>query len=1036
MSVKPVGDYDPKRMEEEVLGYWAKHDIMQATLRPRKEKLFSFLEGPPTANAPPALHHVEVRTFKDIVNRFHYMLGESVPRMAGWDCHGLPVEVQVEKELNLSTKKDILEYGLDRFVEKCKASVFSHIKEWDDLTKRMAYWVDLKSPYVTMEDDYIESVWWSLKELWKKGLLYEGHRVVPYCARCGTPLSSHEVSLGYQSVKEETVIVSFRAAEEDYSLLAWTTTPWTLLSNLALAVNPKVKYAVIKYRGEKYVLAKELAQKRFPEADIVEELDGKKLVGVKYHPLFGHFKGKLEKPAWYVLPGDFVTTEEGTGIVHIAPAFGEDDYNAGKENGLPLVNPIDQEGKFTEDVPELAGLFAKDADEKIIDWLNDMGALIAKYPYEHEYPHCWRCKTPLLYYAMKSWFIKVSDVVSDLVSQNKKIKWYPPSIGSGRFGNWVENARDWNLSRNRFWGTPLPIWVCECGKNKVIGSRRELEEEAQGNVPKKIELHRPYVDEVMLGCSCGKQMRRVEYVIDCWYDSGAATFAQYHYPFENEELFKEAFPYDFICEATDQTRGWFYTLLVLSTILFKEPAYGSCVVGGLLLDDRGEKMSKSNDNIIDPWELFDSVGADAVRLQMCCTAPWNTKRFGKDSMRESVIPMLRTLWNCYSFTVRYMLLDGFDPKEHELADDELALEDRWVLSAAARLEETVKERLLANEYHHTLAALDDFIVEDLSRWYIKLIRDRLWLEDEKGKMNPSKKAAYMSLASALKSVCTCLAPLAPFISEEIFLNLLAGEEESIHHVSWPEQGQVDAALMDDMRLGRRICEAGAACRQDAQIKLRYPIAKVTVAGDDSVRKAIANVMEVLIKQLNTKKIEHVEKLPEVSYVAVPDYSVIGPAYGGDADKVAKAIKENPLAAKKIKESGKKAQISGYDVEPGMVAKVTIEVPDNYAASSFSDGKSHGVVLIETRRSQSLLNEALARDLIRNIQEARKRMGLEELDRIRVEVTGSNEVEEMLKEFTDLVLKEVRADSLDLVDKLATKDSFKYEDKAIHYRISR
>ncbi|MFH1126079.1 MAG: isoleucine--tRNA ligase, partial [Candidatus Altiarchaeota archaeon] len=793
MTVNPVGEYNPRALEERILDHWKKHGVESTTIfNIKARKLFSFLEGPPTANAPPALHHVEVRVFKDLVNRYNFMKGFSVPRKAGWDCHGLPVEVQVEKELKLNSKKEIVKYGVDKFVEKCRTSVFTHIKEWDKLTERMAYWVDLKDPYVTMENDYIESVWWSLKEIWNKKLLYEGHKVVPYCPRCGTPLSSHEVALGYQTVKEQTIVVKFQAKDKDYSFLAWTTTPWTLLSNLALAVHPDITYVKIKHHGEKYVLAKDRLGSLKDNCEILEEMKGKDLKDIEYHPLFNHFIGKLEKPAWRIILGDFVSTEEGTGIVHIAPAFGEDDYNMGIANNLPLVNPIGEDGKFTDQVPELQGMFAKDADPKIVSILDEMGSLFTQYPYEHEYPYCWRCNTPLLYYAMESWFVKVTDVVKKLLEKNNEINWFPEHIKEGRFGNWLENAKDWSLSRNRFWGTPLPIWECaKCKKKEMIGSRKELKERAVKD-PGDVDLHRPYIDSVKLKCSCGNTMERVPYVIDCWYDSGAATFAQFHYPFENKKLFEDSFPYDFISEATDQTRGWFYTLLVLSTILFDKPAYKKCVVGGLLLDDKGEKMAKSKNNIINPWELFNSVGADAVRLQMCSSAPWNARRFGKESLNEVVVPMLRTLWNCYSFTARYLILDKFDPKESKLEKKSLLVEDHWIISKANTLMEEATTALDKNEYHVAVDRINNFIVEDFSRWYIKLIRDRLWLEDSKV-MNPSKKAAYLTLQKVFEKLSIVLAPIAPFISDELYLNLIKTKSmlESIHLVQWPKPEDQD-----------------------------------------------------------------------------------------------------------------------------------------------------------------------------------------------------------------------------------------------------
>jgi isoleucyl-tRNA synthetase len=1033
--VEPVGEYDPKALEERILAYWKGHKVMEETLRPKKGKLFSFLEGPPTANAPPALHHVEVRTFKDVVNRFHYMLGYSVPRKAGWDCHGLPVEVQVEKELKLDNKKEIVEYGVDRFVGKCRDSVFSHIREWDTLTERMGYWVDLKDPYITMDDTYIESVWWSLKRLWDMGLLYEGHKVVPLCPRCGTPLSSHEVAQGYETVKDETVIVALRAKDRDFSLLAWTTTPWTLLSNVALAINPKITYVKIKYQGETFVLAEDLAKKRFPEADVVARIPAKDLLGLEYHPLFNHFIGKLERPAWRVIAGDFVTTEEGTGIVHIAPAFGEDDYNAGVDNGLPMINPVDFEGRFTGDVPELVGVFVKDADQRIIAWLQEMGSLVAHFPYEHEYPFCWRCKTPLIYYSMESWFIKVSENVPKLLKQNGKATWYPETIGTGRFGNWVENAKDWSLSRNRFWGTPLPIWRCECGRTKAIGSRKELVHSAVGKVDPKLDLHRPYVDKVRLRCECGGQMSRVEYVIDCWYDSGAATFAQHHFPFENKALFQKSFPYDFICEATDQTRGWFYTLLVISALVFDKPAYRKCVVGGLLLDDRGEKMSKSNKNVIDPWQLFNTVGADAVRLQMCSAAPWNARRFGTDSMNESVIPMLRTLWNCYSFTARYMLLDGYDPAGGKVSKERLEAEDVWVLSAADEMVDGVRESLQENEYHHAVAKITSFVVEDLSRWYIKLIRDRLWLQEEGGKMNPSKKAAYVTLTEVFGKLCIALAPIAPFISEEIYLNLLKGKAKSIHHVKWPLKAKPDRRLLEGMGVVRAVFEAGSKCRQDKKIKLRYPITKVTVSGDARVKAAVKRLGSVIAKQLNCKTVEYVSELPGVTYRATPNFAVLGPKFGGETGKVGQAIKDHPQDARRILETKKPAKVGGYDVTAEMIAEVKLQIPQEYAAASFAYGASGGLVMIDATRDPSLMREALARELIRNVQELRKKGDLPELKRICVDVGKDAGVEDMLVEFRDTVLRETRADRIRLVEGLVGADGFEYDGREIKFAIT-
>ncbi|MDD5111430.1 MAG: isoleucine--tRNA ligase [Candidatus Altiarchaeota archaeon] len=1037
MAVQPVGEYNPRELEERILKHWKANKIPEKTIHPVEGRpQFSFLEGPPTANAPPALHHVEVRVFKDLVNRYHYMKGFSVPRKAGWDCHGLPVEVQVEKELKLNSKKEILSYGLDRFIEKCRASVFTHIKEWDAMTDRMAYWIDLEKPYVTMDNDYIESVWWSLKELWGKKLLYEGHKVVPYCSRCGTPLSSHEVALGYRTVKEQTVVVKFQAKDKDYSFLAWTTTPWTLLSNVALAVNPEIKYVTIKYRGEKYVLAKERLGSLEGSCEILEERSGKDLAGIEYHPLFSHFIGKLDAPAWRIITGGFVSTEEGTGIVHIAPAFGEDDYNVGLANNLPLINPLDEDGKFTSKIPELAGMFAKDADPRIITILDEMGALFTQYPYEHEYPYCWRCGTPLLYYAMESWFIKVTDVVPKLLEKNNTINWYPEHIKTGRFGNWLENAKDWSLSRNRFWGTPLPLWECTSCKNReMLGSRKELAEKALKN-PGDVDLHRPYIDSVRLKCQCGGTMQRVPYVIDCWYDSGAATFAQFHYPFENQKLFRESHPYDFISEATDQTRGWFYTLLVISTILFDAPAYKNCVVGGLLLDDNGEKMSKSKNNIVDPWELFNTVGVDAVRLQMCSSAPWNARRFGTESLNESVVPLLRTLWNCYSFSVRYMLLDNFDPRDHALDEKTLQTEDSWIISKANTLVQDVSAAIDANEYHLAVERINNFTVEDLSRWYIKIIRDRLWLEDGKS-MNPSKKAAYLTLHRVFEKLGIALAPIAPYTAEELYQNLAKkpGMPESIHLQEWPTPERQDKKLEERMDVARKIFEAGSSCRQAADIKLRHPIQKATIAGDRTVEETVKALQDILAKQLNAREVEFIEELPGITYIASPNYAVLGPAYGKKAPLAAEAIRSNGKAVKKAVELSENITLNNFEITPAMVGEIRINVPAKYAAAEFSAGKSMGVVYIEKERSQSLLNEALARDVIRNVQELRKKHNLAELQKVKVLISSSPAVERMLAEYKDAILKEVRASEIMTAAGMKAGISFEFQNEAVQVEIS-
>ncbi|MEK6836020.1 MAG: isoleucine--tRNA ligase, partial [Nanoarchaeota archaeon] len=662
--------YNFKNVEEEVTNLWNKQskEIKASLQYDSKKKLYSFLEGPPTANAPPGLHHVEMRVFKDLFCRFKYMQGFTVPRKGGWDCHGLPVEVQVEKSLKLNSKKDILRYGIAKFNKKCHDSVFSYIQDWSKLTEKMAFWIDLEKPYVTLDNNYIESVWWSLKELYNKKMLYEGHKVVPFCPRCETPLSSHEVALGYKDVTEPTITVKFKLKNKNQYLLAWTTTPWTLPSNLALAINPKIDYAVVKQDNSEYILASDLVKKYFENAKIIKKIKGKELLNLKYEPIFPYFKNL--KNSFKIIAGKFVSTEEGTGIVHMAPAFGEDDYEACKLNKIDFVQPIDETGHFTSEVKDFRGMFVKDADPKIIDYLEKKEILFSKESYTHSYPFCWRCETPLIYYAMKSWFIKVSSFRDQLLKNNAKINWIPKHIKEGRFGNWLEGAKDWALSRKKFWGTPLPIWRCNKCKNEIIiGSIKELKEKS--GIKKDIDLHKPEIDNVKIKCNkCKAFMTRVQDVIDCWYDSGAATFAQFHYPFENKEIFAKGFPYDFIAEAIDQTRGWFYTLHVLGTLLFSRNAYKNVVCAGLLLDEKGEKMSKSKGNVIDPWYMFNTVGVDDTRLQFCITEVGDDKRFSVNLVNQQVMPFLTILWNSYQYS---KLLKSTNKPN-------LQLEDKWILS--------------------------------------------------------------------------------------------------------------------------------------------------------------------------------------------------------------------------------------------------------------------------------------------------------------------------------------------------------------------
>ncbi len=911
--------YNFNEIENKVEFLWQKNKalIKKSLQYDPKKPLFSFLEGPPTANAPPGLHHVEVRVFKDLFCRFKYMQGFSVPRKGGWDCHGLPVEVQIEKALKLNSKKDILTYGEEKFINKCKESVFSYIQDWNKLTEKMAFWIDLENPYVTLTNEYIESVWWSLKELYSKGLLYESHKVVPYCTRCETPLSSHEVAQGYKEISEPSVVVKFKLKGENTSLLSWTTTPWTLLSNLALSVNPDYDYAYVKEGNFNYIVAKDLVNKYFQHPNIIKTVKGKDLVYKKYEPIFQYFKKLEEEGAFKILPADFVTTDEGTGIVHIAPAFGEVDYELCKKFNMPFVQPISEQGKFTDEIKEFSGLFVKDADQKIIKWLDHNKFLFKEEKYTHSYPFCWRCETPLIYYAMLSWFIKVTEIKEKLISNNKKINWHPSHIKEGRFGEWLENLKDWALSRKKFWGTPLPIWRCKCGNETIIGSIQELKEKSH-NAPKNLDLHKPKIDEIKLKCNkCKSLMSRVLDVIDCWYDSGSSTFAQFHYPFENKSLFEKLFPYDFIAEALDQTRGWFYTLHALAGLLFNNLAYKSVVCAGLILDEKGEKMSKSKGNILNPWDVFNSVGVDAVRLQFCTTHPGDTKRFGIHLVNESVMPMLNILYNTCSYSKEYL-----KDKKIPIKEPKLNIEDEWIISKINNLVKTVSNELEKHNYHQCFFAFKQFIEEDFSRWYIKLIRDRTNYDD---------KALTYTLFYIYDKLTKALAPFAPYISEFIYQELIK-KEKSVHFEKWPQPEKISQELEFQMNLVKEVVSSILSKREEAKIGVRWPLNSLTIKTTNSdLIKAINEIGNLIKLHTNIKKIWVIEKTPE------------------------KAAKEK-----------------FYEIE--LDAKITPE----------------------------LEKEGFARELVRKIQDLRKKAGLKKENKINLIIQVSFDVKKFEKEIKEKV----------------------------------
>ncbi|MEK6913207.1 MAG: isoleucine--tRNA ligase [Nanoarchaeota archaeon] len=832
--------YNFKEIEEKARGVWKKQqkEITKSIQDNSKKPLFSFLEGPPTANAPPGLHHLEVRTFKDIICKFKYMNGFSVPRKGGWDCHGLPVEVQVEKKLKLESKKDIEKYGTEKFIKQCREDVFSNIEEWNKSTEELNYLVDLEHPYITLENEYIESVWWSLKELYDKKMLYEGYKVVPFCPRCGTPLSSHEVAQGYQDVTEESVYIAFKVkGKGNEYILAWTTTPWTLPGNVALAVNPKIDYVRVKLEdGDTLILGKEKLGLVKGNYKIEKEMKGKDLVGIEYEPLYD-IKELQNGKSYKIIPADFVTTEDGTGVVHTAVMYGEDDYNVGKQLGLPQVHTVGQNGNFLGIVPEfLRGRFVKDAEKDIKEDLKKRHLLFKIEKITHTYPFCWRCSSVLLYYGINSWFIKVSEVRDKMVKNNEKINWEPDHIKDGRFGKWLEGAKDWGISRSRFWGTPLPIWKCSCGEKKVIGSVEELKNNSTKKITGEMDLHKPWIDNIKLKCKCGKEMTRIPEVIDCWYDSGSASFAQFHYPFENKKEFERRFPYDFISEAIDQTRGWFYTLHVLGTILFDKPAYKNVICAGHVVDEKGEKMSKSKGNIIKPREIIDQSGVDAVRLQFCTSEAGNQKRFSFELMKEEVIPLLNVLYNCYNYY-----------KQLENKKTKIQIEDKWILSRLNSVIEESTEGLNKFLLNKPFESILNFVLNDFSRQYIKMTRDR---EDTKE-----------IVGEILEKVSLMLAPFAPYISEYVYQGF---SKQSVHLSSWPkaDKKKIDKKMEDEFKFAFEVIEKGLSQRDKAQIGLKWPLSKATVFLDKakaviySKEKKLSKELEEIVKtQLNIKKIE-------------------------------------------------------------------------------------------------------------------------------------------------------------------------------------
>ena len=1011
--------------EKETAQFWKDHDIFKKSIKTREgDPVYTFYDGPPTANGKPHIGHVLTRVIKDMIPRYRTMKGYMVPRKAGWDTHGLPVELEVEKKLGLDGKEQIEEYGLDPFITQCKESVWKYKGMWEDFSKTVGFWADMDNPYVTYNDNFIESEWWALKTIWDKGLLYKGFKIVPYCPRCGTPLSSHEVAQGYKAVKERSAVVRFKVAGEDAYFLAWTTTPWTLPSNVALCVNPEETYCKVKAAdGYVYYMAKALLDKvlgklgteETPAYEILETYKGTDLEYKEYVPLYeGAAKSaeKQHKKAHFVTCADYVTMSDGTGIVHIAPAFGEDDAQVGRKYDLPFVQFVDGKGNMTEDTP-YAGLFVKDADPKVLVDLDKEGLLFDAPKFEHDYPFCWRCDTPLIYYARESWFIKMTAVKDDLIRNNNTINWIPKSIGKGRFGDWLNNIQDWGISRNRYWGTPLNVWQCEgCGKMECIGSRQELEEKSGNPEAQTVELHRPYIDAITLTCpDCGKTMKRVPEVIDCWFDSGAMPFAQHHYPFENKELFEQQFPAQFISEAVDQTRGWFYSLLAESTLLFNKAPYKNVIVLGHVQDENGQKMSKSKGNAVDPFDALEQHGADAIRWYFYSnSAPWLPNRFHADAVTEGQRKFMGTLWNTYAFYVLYANIDEFDPTKYSLEYDKLSVMDKWLLSRLNSCVKTVDDCLANYKIPETTKALQAF-VDDMSNWYVRRSRQRFWAKG----MEQDKINAYMTLYTALVTFIKASAPMIPFMTEDIYQNLVKSVNtdapESIHLCDFPavDEAMIDEKLEQDMGEVLDIVVLGRAARNASGIKNRQPIGQMFVNGEAALTDYYKQIIE---GELNVKDVIFKDDVSDLTdYTFKPQMRILGPKYGKDLGKIRNILANlNGSAAKKELDANGFLTIELNDGKINLLPEeLLIDMSQKEGYVSQAD---HGVtVVLDTNLTPALLEEGFVREIISKVQTMRKEAGFEVTDHITVYEEGNDKIKEVMTKYTDEIKNDVLADDM-------------------------
>ena len=1023
MYKKVSTDMNFVEREKEIEKFWADNQIFQKSMEEREGcPEYTFYDGPPTANGKPHIGHVLTRVIKDMIPRYRTMKGNMVPRKAGWDTHGLPVELEVEKLLGLDGKDQIEEYGLEPFIDKCKESVWKYKGMWEDFSSTVGFWADMDHPYVTYDNNFIESEWWALKQIWDKKLLYKGFKIVPYCPRCGTPLSAQEVAQGYKDVKERSAIVRFKVKNEDAYILAWTTTPWTLPSNLALCVHPTETYLKVKAVDERvYYIAQALADKVLgklaeegtPAYEVLETYVGTDLEYKEYEPLYqcaADSAQKQNKKAFYVVCDTYVTMTDGTGIVHIAPAFGEDDANVGRKYGLPFVQLVDEKGNMGETTP-FAGVFVKKADPMVLKDLEERGLLLDAPKFEHSYPHCWRCDTPLIYYARESWFIKMTAVKDDLIANNNTINWIPESIGKGRFGDWLENVQDWGISRNRYWGTPLNIWECECGHMHSVGSIAELKQMSK-NCPEDIELHRPYIDDVTITCpECGKEMHRVPEVIDCWFDSGSMPFAQHHYPFENEEIFKQQFPADFISEAVDQTRGWFYSLLAISTLLFNEAPYKNVIVLGHVQDENGQKMSKSKGNAVDPFDALKTYGADAIRWYFYVnSAPWLPNRFHGKAVTEGQRKFMGTLWNTYAFFVLYANIDKFDAAKYTLEYEKLSVMDKWLLSKLNTLIRTVDDNLANYRIPESARALQDF-VDDMSNWYVRRSRERFWAKG----MEQDKINAYMTLYTALVTVSKVAAPMIPFMTEEIYQNLVRSIDktapESIHLCDFPvtEERYIDTELEANMENVLKLVVMGRACRNTSNIKNRQPIGQMFVKAGFSLPEFY---QDIVTDELNVKKIKFTEDVREfTSYTFKPQLKTVGPKYGKMLGGIKAALDalDGNAAMDELNETGAlKLDVNGQEIT---LFKEELLIDTAQIEGYVSENDNGITVVLDTNLTEELLEEGFVREIISKVQTMRKEADFEVMDRIRLTYEGSQKAETIFEKYSEAISSEVLAESV-------------------------